>query len=404
MKKRFFILHLLFLILLLAACRQEKPAPSVIFGQPEEDIAPTAYDLSEIQAAGELIAVTLSGPDTYYEYRGRGFGLEFEMAEAFASSIGTRLRMEMAPDTAELLRRLAAGEADLIALEIDSGGWQVRPTSVELAAAVKRWWKPDTKERFLAAEAARRQSLQRSQTPRLVRPPMLSRAQGIISSYDNLFIRHAATAGMDWRLLAAQCYQESAFNPRAVSWAGAQGLMQIMPGTASHLGLSASEVFEPEKNVAAATRYIRELAVTFSDIPERRERLSFILAAYNGGVGHVRDAMALAQKHGKDPHRWADVNPFILALSQPRYYRDPVVKNGYLRGSETSGYVRQILERYSFYRGSARPAGNATPRPSTSSSAASPASSSSRVRPRSEFVLPTDTATPSATQAPALSQ
>jgi len=373
-------------LLVLLSCRQEKHTPSVMFGQPEEDVAPAAYDLSDIQAAGELIAVTLSGPDTYYEYRGRGFGLEFEMAEAFARSIGTRLRMEMAPDTATLLQRLAAGEADLIALELDTvTHWSVRPTSPELASAIKRWWKPDTRERFLAAETARRQSASRSRVVRSVRPPMLSRANGVISSYDNLFIRHATTAGLDWRLLAAQCYQESAFNPRAVSWAGAQGLMQIMPGTAAHLGLASSEVFEPEHNIAAAARYLRELNVTFADIPHQRERIRFVLAAYNGGVGHVRDAMALTVKHGGDPHRWADVDPFILKLAEPRFYRDPVVKNGYLRGTETSAYVRQIMERWNYYRGSAHPSASITaPTPNSHSNAPS------RIRPRSDFQLSVD--------------
>jgi membrane-bound lytic murein transglycosylase F len=163
--------------------------------------------------------------------------------------------------------------------------------------------------------------------------------------------------------------------------------MQIMPGTASHLGLAAAEVFDPEKNVAAATRYLRELDATFSDIPQRRERFSFILAAYNGGVGHVRDAMALTVKHGGDPHHWADVDSYILKLAEPAYYRDPVVKNGYLRGSETSAYVRQIHERYAFYRGSARPASSGTTARPAAGSTASP----SRIRPRSEFVLSPDT-------------
>jgi membrane-bound lytic murein transglycosylase MltF len=74
-----------------------------MFGPADDGAAGEAYDLSDVQAAGELIAVTLSGPDTYYEYRGQGFGLEFSLAQAFANSIGARLRMEMASDTAQLL-------------------------------------------------------------------------------------------------------------------------------------------------------------------------------------------------------------------------------------------------------------------------------------------------------------
>ena len=135
----------------------------------------------------------------------------------------------------------------------------------------------------------------------------------------------------------AQCYQESGFDPQAVSWAGARGLMQIMPETATHLGLPAHEIHVPEKNIGAAARYLKELERKFRDVPGRLERIRFVLAAYNGGSGHVRDAMALAQKHGKNPHTWKDVAPFILGLARPQYYNDPVVQYGFLRGEETYG-------------------------------------------------------------------
>ena len=123
-----------------------------------------------------------------------------------------------------------------------------------------------------------------------------------------------------------------------------------MPETAVHLGLPANQMHQPEKNISAAARYLRELERKFSDIPGRSERINFILAAYNGGTGHVRDAMALARKHGKNPQLWSDVAPFILRLSQPQYYNDPVVRYGYLRGEETYSYVTSIRERWQRYR------------------------------------------------------
>ena len=386
---------LLLLFLLLTACQPEKHTPSSIFGQAEETAAPQAYDLEEMQATGELIAIALSGPDTYYEYRGQGFGLQYEMAKAFARSAGMRLRMEMASDTAALLAHLLDGEADIIAMEIDAAacpdgvqrlrsGWVVRAQSPRLAEAVDTWWRDDTKERFLVAAKARLAPSRRVR--RQARPPMLSRQRGIISAYDDLFIRHAGSIGWDWRLLAAQCYQESAFDPKAVSWAGAQGLMQIMPATAAHLGLPRANVHDPEASISAAVRYLSELTAAFSDIHDRAERINFVLAAYNAGSGHVRDAMTLAANSGRNPHRWADVDAFILALEQPRYYRSPLVKCGYLRGSETSDYVRQIQNRWAAYRGAAR-AVPSTRMPQD----AMGASSSSHVRPRSEVVLPPDT-------------
>ncbi len=380
---------LFILIFILAACQGEKKdMPSVMFGQGEDEIISAEYDLSDIQSAGELIAVTLSGPETYYEYRGQGFGLQYQMAEAFARSIGTRLRMEIVSDSTELIRHLLSGEADLVALELATeadeidlcpvrSGWVVRSNSPALAKAINAWWKDDTRQRFLALETARDS---RSRQHRInTRPPMLSRQKGIISSYDSYFIHYASLLGWDWRLLAAQCYQESGFDPRAVSWAGAQGLMQIMPSTASQLGLAHNDVYHPERNIEAATRYLAILDDAFSDIHSREERINFILAAYNGGAGHVRDAMMLTQKFGGNPHRWADVDVYILKLSQPRYYRDPTVRYGYLRGSETSGYVRQIQSRWAAYRGSA-------PSHQTFVSGASGSNTPSRVRPRSDYI------------------
>lgn len=372
-----------------------------MFGEPGDKAVPEDYDLSDIQASGELIAVTLSGPDTYYEYRGQGFGLQYDMASAFASSVGVRLRMEMAPDTAALLSRLQSGEADMIALEFDSlwsapvdtlstglsasdiqqssfrqvrPRWLVRAASPQLSQAVDRWWHDGMRAAFVIAEHRRRNPENRVR--RQVRPPMLSRSKGVISSYDNLFRRHAAEIGWDWRLLAAQCYQESGFDPQAVSWAGAQGLMQIMPATAAHLGLARANVYSPEHNISAATRYLAELTSLFSDIRDPQERISFVLAAYNGGHGHVRDAMALARKYGHNPQRWEEVDPYILGLSKPQYYRDAVVRFGYLRGYETSDYVRNIHARWLAYRGVARPA------PTKSQPA------STRIRPRSQYLHP----------------
>lgn len=371
--------------LLPTACRQQRSMPSVMFGSGDDAPSAEDYDLSDIQAAGELIVATLSGPDTYYEYRGEGFGLQFHIAQAYARSIGARLRMEIANDTAELARRLATGEADLVALALPPdahfavvhGEWTVRTDSPTLLASAKHWWTDETRPRFVALE--QRRNSKASAPRRATRPPMLSRQKGIISQWDDLFIRHAGVVGWDWRLLAAQCYQESGFDQHAVSWAGAQGLMQLMPATAARLGLSLAQVFDPERNVEGAARYLRILRDEFSDIHNREEQIRFMLAAYNGGPGHVRDAMALARKHGRNPQRWADVDYFILHLAEPAYYRDPVVRFGYLRGSETSGYVRQILDRWAMYRGSAPPHhSGAAPLPSQRQP--------SRVRSRSEFV------------------
>ncbi len=335
----------LFLLFLLSCtAKQEKlPPSSPLWGETEAG----PYDLHEIQASGTIIAGTLSGPDTYYEYHGKGMGLQFLLAEAFAQSIGVVLQMEISPDTTSLLHKLERGEIDFIALEMPT--WQTRPDETLLSEAIAEWWKPE-RIKTLSNSPLKGENIVR----RHMRPVMRDAAHGIISAYDDLFRRYSATAGFDWRLLAAQCYQESGFDPEAVSSMGALGLMQLMPSTADALGVPEEKRFDPEQNIAAAARYIKRVSQSFSDIKDAGERIRFTLAAYNGGVGHVQDAQTLARKAGRDPQYWDDVAPFILLLSEPRYYRDPDVRFGYMRGSETEAYVRLIMERWQQYRGSAR--------------------------------------------------
>lgn len=306
------------------------------------------YDLHEIQSSGTIIAGTLSGPDTYYEYHGKEMGVQFELAEEFAQSIGVRLQMEISPDTTTLLQKLEKGEIDFIALEMPQ--WQTRTDASLLKETIAGWWKPERAIQ-LKTTIDRRSSYI---VHRRMRPVMQDAAHGIISAYDDLFRRYSSTAGWDWRLLAAQCYQESGFDPKAVSSMGAQGLMQLMPATADAMGVPEEQRFDPEQNISAAARYIRKVNQSFADVRDGDERICFTLAAYNGGVGHVQDAQMLARKEGRNHQLWREVAPYILLLAQPRYYRDPDVRHGYMRGSETEAYVRFIMERWQQYRSGAR--------------------------------------------------
>ena len=343
---------LIFILILLCSCGQKKQETVVTPWGEIADTIPTddSFDLDEIQRNGELIALTLTGPETYYDYRGKHLGAQYLLAQKFADKLGVSLRMEVCRDSAEMLQRLDDGEADLICYPMTKKGlgWLVGDDKEDLEEELKAWYKPGMlaevkkEEEFLLSNRAVR---------RRVFAPMLNRAGGVISHYDGYFQRYASTIRWDWRLLAAQCYQESTFDPKARSWAGACGLMQIMPGTADHLGLSRANIYDPEQNIAAAVRYLAELERNFSDIREHSERTKFVLAAYNGGHFHIRDAMALARKNGRNANSWREVEPFVLGLAQPQYYNDPVVKNGYMRGSETVDYVRKIHERWNGYRG-----------------------------------------------------
>lgn len=306
------------------------------------------FDLTQIEQAGEMIVLTLSGPDTYYDYHGSHLGVQYLLAERFASHLGVRLRMEVCRDTAELFSRMEVGDADIIALTMTndslSPGWLIGEGKDELRQALASWYQPQMLEEVRSEE---QQMLTKPRVTRRVHAPMLRR--GVISYYDELFKRYSRGIGWDWRLLAAQCYQESTFDPEAVSWAGARGLMQIMPKTADHLNLPREQITDPEQNIAAATRYLHELEREFNYIHDRTERQNMVLASYNGGIFHVQDAMRLAARDQRNPQRWEDVRAYILKLKDPHYYQDTLVKHGYMRGNETADYVDKIRARYQQY-------------------------------------------------------
>lgn len=175
--------------------------------------------------------------------------------------------------------------------------------------------------------------------------------RGFISPYDNIFRHHAATIGWDWRMLAAQAWVESKFRNDVVSWAGARGLMQLMPRTARAYGITLEETTDPDKNVGAAVRSISDLDRSLTRlVPDPKERLNFIIAAYNSGIGHIYDAIALARKYGKNPAMWFDnVEEAVLWKANPEFYNDPVCRFGYFRGRQTVDYVRNVTRYYQLY-------------------------------------------------------
>ncbi len=363
-------IYIMVSMLVVLSCSEGKKEKIVTpWGEVGVDSVPKNlnFTVDDIISNGELIILTLSGPETYYDYRGRGMGTQYLLCEKFAEKLGVSLRVEVCKDTAEMVSRLENGDADLIAVPlpkkqntgkgllfcgagVDSLGiqWAVADGNKELADSLDAWFKPSMYDDIKREE---RYMFSAQSIKRHVYSPFLNRQSGVISHYDHLFKRYAPLARWDWRLMAAQCYQESCFDQKARSWAGACGLMQIMPATADHLGLPRSSIYDPEHNVRAAAEYLRELSGYFRSVQNQAERQLFVLAAYNGGYFHVQDAMALARKNGRNPHKWKDVAYYILALEKPEFYNDPVVRHGYMRGSETVGYVDGIRQRYAQYRG-----------------------------------------------------
>lgn len=180
----------------------------------------------------------------------------------------------------------------------------------------------------------------------------LAVVNGQISPYDDLIKQYATFIDWDWRLLAALINKESHFNPGAESAFGAKGLMQVMPATAERFGVSQEELFLPARNMQAGTRFLQWLDnFWYKRLQDTTQLKYFVLASYNAGPGHVLDAMKLAEKYGLNPHVWhGNVEVMLRNKSQPKYYRDPVVKSGYCNGIQPVVYVQRVMRYYANYR------------------------------------------------------
>lgn len=424
------------------------------------------HDLQQIKDSGQLVVLTLYSSTSYFNYRGQEMGFQYELSEQFAKSLGVELKVKVARNVKDLIRKLQAGEGDLIAytlpvtkewkdsllycgedvithqvvvqrkggrnkplkdvteligkdiyvkpgkyherlvnLDKELGGgihihlvrgdsvsaedlieqvaqgkipytvtdndiarlnrtyypnldidlaisfdqrssWAVRKDCPQLAKAASEWHKANSTSPDYKASTKRYFEISKS-TPHT---PILSLREGRISHYDDLFRKYAKEIGWDWRLLASLAYTESNFDTTAVSWAGAKGLMQLMPSTARAMGVPPGKEQNAEESIKAAVKYIGKTAQSFKNLPPE-EQVKFVLASYNSGIGHVQDAMALAEKYGKDKNVWKDnVEKYILLKANEEYFTDPVCKNGYFRGTETYNFVREITARYEQYK------------------------------------------------------
>lgn len=172
---------------------------------------------------------------------------------------------------------------------------------------------------------------------------------GKFSRYDAVVKKYAKGLGWDWVLMKSLIYEESMFDPGNESWAGASGLMQLMPSTAREMGVT--KINDPEQNIRAGSEYLKKMYANWENIPDSIQRIKFAMASYNCGFGHIKDAQRLARKYGKDYLRWDEgVDFFVLNLTKPEYYNDEVVKFGYARGYEPYEYVSAIFDRYKKYK------------------------------------------------------
>lgn len=329
-----------------------------------EKMHPNKIDRMVVRNPVELI-----GKQVYVRYHSAHKG----RMESLSNEIGGGIEVveESAElETEELIRRVALGEIDFCVAEEDVAlvnaryypnldvltpvsfpqqiAWGVRKNADSLQTSLDTWI--TRMKKHPAYHVIYNRYFTKRQDDLNPESEFFTVAGGQISPYDDLIKEAADELGWDWRLLAAQIYRESRFNPRAVSWAGAQGLMQLMPNTAEAHGVTNPN--DPRQSIAAGVRHLKWLQNIWKDeITDPEERVKFVLASYNVGQGHIQDAVALAQKEGLSGKKWdGEVENYLLRKSKPQYYRDPVVKYGYCRGTETTQYIRTVFSIYQNYK------------------------------------------------------
>ena len=226
--------------------------------------------------------------------------------------------------------------------------WAVRNGSGEWLKYLNNWIRSYKKTASFAILYNKYFENSRSST--MVNSTYHSIGGGKISQFDDLIKAAAEKAHLDWRFVAAIIYRESRFDPQAESWTGAYGLMQIMPESADLFRINEYE--EPAQNIKVGVRLLTWLDKNLKPyVPDSTQRVKFVLAAYNVGLGHVKDAQRLAAKYDKNPELWNDnVDYFLLNKSASKFYKDPVVRWGYCRGEEPYNYVNNVLTTYRDYK------------------------------------------------------
>lgn len=312
-----------------------------------------------------LRVATIADSVGYFFYRDEPMGLHYDMVKSFAGSHGMEVKIIVAADVEQMKKMLGKGEVDLLAyslptdsskmirfcaLNIERGkGWGVRADNYILACAIDKWCAGV--EELERHKELRKKYYEISMLP-LPQNELEFPANGSVSPFDGYFRAAAMRVHLDWRLLAAVGYAESRFKTDLVSWAGAKGVMQIMPSTAKSYSVSEADLEDPSVSIDLGASILRNLYDRFeTEVPSPVERRKFMLAAYNVGIGHVFDAIEIARVHNMNPCVWSGSVEVALAMKrQPEIYGSKYVKYGFCNATETIAFVEEVEAMYLRFR------------------------------------------------------
>lgn len=335
-----------FCILAIASCH---PTPSPPTDEEWEEGAcfnDTLSAMEHLEENGTLVAVTNNSLLNYRLYDGHPAGFHFELLDDFSELLDLDLQLSVNDNINECFCLLKKRKVDVFAGIFDTlvadSTFSIIPINLPVKTEQTFAWvilnqKTDTS--FISAIQLWLDDFQDNQIKRTFyryyngnRPRHDSAflITDCISCYDDLLRAEAEKTGWDWRLLASIIYQESHFKPNLQSDMGAFGLMQLMPVTMQKYGVDYNSSVEAqlEAGIKLLSHFDHELPESITD---SLERINFILASYNAGMGHVLEARHRAEKHGKDPNLWTD---------NVEYYTP----------KQTYFFVKDINKRYSYYK------------------------------------------------------
>lgn len=215
--------------------------------------------------------------------------------------------------------------------------WAVHPQNRPLRQAVINWFSlPETQAKLNGLIEYYYQHLEDFDYVDIAR--FHNRIRYRLSKYRQYFEAAAKECGLDWRLIAAQSYQESHWNPRAKSPTGVRGMMMLTLETSRLMGLK--NRLDATASIYAGTRFLSTLYRNIGDSVAEPDRIFMALAAYNLGYGHLKDARQLAKDMGQSANTWRGIRSILPLLQQKKYYQN--LTYGYARGEEAVQYVDRI--------------------------------------------------------------
>jgi membrane-bound lytic murein transglycosylase F len=220
--------------------------------------------------------------------------------------------------------------------------WAVRDTNTQLLSAVNEYLQKEYRKGFYNVIHARYID---KPDVKIFNSSLIAGTEQL-SPYDEIVHKYSDLYGFDWRLVIAQMYQESRFNPHAVSVAGAEGLMQILPQTAEMIGVA--DIRDPDANIKGGLSYMNHIRSLFDESLAVEDRTWFTLASYNAGYRRVQKARKLAESMGLNKNAWFNnVEIAMLRLAVPRKYNGYKIRE--CQCGQTVVYVREIRTLYNNY-------------------------------------------------------